>query len=497
MEKLTEQPNILVLCSDQHHPLMSGYRNHPYVATPNIDELAAKGTAFTRSYCTSPVCTPSRMSFITGKYVHQIGSWMIRIPLAREEMTWARRLDQAGIPSTMLGKMDFCGDYQDGGFTNHKILRRREAWDGIPLKKPYIPRLDGYVRPDKRRHLVNSGTRSADIISDGGFIGERDDMIGNYDHDRIVTDWALDFLKERGQDRERKPWACYVGLLMPHWPFRVPEKFYNIYYPDNLELPFDFYIPNGKLHPAVQHFQKGLGLGEVTEAMLRRTIAAYYGMITCMDAMVGEILDELERRGFGENTYIMYTTDHGESLGEHGLFYKQCSYEGSVGVPLIVAGPGLPAGNTTSHPVSLVDMYPTIMDMASLPVEEDRPGSSWLPLIRDEPEDRPDYAFSEFHGNFFKHDWYMLVRGNYKYTYYADAGPSLFDIKNDPRELADLSQDSRFKDILADFEKLLRSIVDPEDAAFRARRDLGLIGADGEDYTKTLSADDVESDYAT
>ena len=231
------------------------------------------------------------MSFITGKYVHQIDNWMIGIPLSREEMTWARRLDQAGIPSTMLGKMVFCGEYQDGGFSEHKILRRRKAWSDIPKTKPDRTRLEGYTRPDKRRHLENAGIRPSSIISDGGFVGEGDDTIGNYDHDRIVTDWAVDYLRQKGNGSEQKPWACYVGLLMPHWPFCVPEEFYNMYYPDNLELPFDCNIPNDNLHPAVRHFQKGLDLGEVTEDMLRRSIAAYCGMITCMDAMVGEILN--------------------------------------------------------------------------------------------------------------------------------------------------------------------------------------------------------------
>ena len=153
----------------------------------------------------------------------------------------------------------------------------------------------------------------------------------------------------------------------------------------------------------------------------------------------------------------------------------------------------MPAGKTVTHPVSLVDMYPTILDMARLPVENDRPGRSWLPLLRDEAQDRPDYAFSEFHGNFFKHDWYMIVKGDYKYTYYTNERPSLFDIKNDPQELVDISKDSQYKDVLVNFEKLLKTILDPEETAFRAKRDMGLIGKNGEDYTMTTSVDNLEN----
>jgi len=488
---MSDQPNILVICSDQHHPRMLGYRGHACVQTPNLDRLAQNGTAFTRAYCNSPICVPSRMSFITGKYTHQIDSWSIGIPLPRDEMTWARRLDQAGIPSTMLGKMDFCGDYQDGGFTHHKIIRKRSAWREIPKTAPDPCRLDGYSRPDKLAHIANAGTRSAELMSDGDFPGEMYDEIGNFDHDRIVTNWAVDYLREKGKQGASEPWACYVGLLMPHWPFCVPDAYFNQYYPDNIELPIDYHTPNENLHPALAHFQRCLNLESVTEDMLRRAIAAYYGLITCMDTMVGEILDALEQSGCASNTYVVYMTDHGESLGEHGLFYKQCSYEGSVGVPLLVSGPGLPSGQTIDHPVTLVDLYPTILDMVDMKTEPDRPGTSWLPLIRGEDHERPDYAFAEFQGNFIKHGWCMLVRGRYKYTYYINDRPSLFDIERDPHELNDLAGDPKYGETLAQFEALLRSIVDPEAVALRAKRDFGLIGPDGEDYTLTMSVPDL------
>lgn len=477
---MSTQPNILVICSDQHHPLMSGYRGHPYVRTPHLDALAQRGVSFDRTYCNSPVCTPSRMSFITGKYVSQIDSWMICVPLDRDEMTWARRLDHAGIPSTMLGKMDFCGDYQDGGFTDHRIIHRRPAWEQIPLPEPWPARLDGYTRSDKRQHLLNAGPRPTHSLF------EQTGKWDSYDHDRQITDWTLEYLRARGREPSEGPWALYVGHLLPHWPYTIPDEYYDMYYPDHLEFPFDARFPNETLHPALGHFQRALDLGEVTEDMLRRTIAAYYGMITCMDAMMGEILGELERLGFAENTYIIYTSDHGESLGEHGLFYKQCAYEGSVGVPLIVAGPDIPHGRRIDSPVTLVDMYPTIMDMAGLETEEDRPGESWLSLIRGEHRDL-DYAFSEFHGNFFRHDWFMLVRGDYKYTYYVNERSSLYNIVRDPQEMHDLAEDPACADVLRAFETLLYTVCDPEAVSLRAKRDLGLIGPDGEDYTETMS----------
>jgi len=479
-----QRPNILVICSDEHHPRIAGYRGNRWVKTPNLDGLARDGAHFTRAYCTSPVCTPSRMSFISGKYVHQIDNWMIGIPLDRKEMTWPRRLDQAGMQTIMLGKMDFCGDYQDGGFSQHRILRRRPAFAQIPLPSPYAARMPGYTRPDKRRHIRNVGARSSEIISDGGYIGEADDTIGNYDHDRLVTNWAVEALRNLGQRGQQAPWALFVGLLQPHWPFRVPEPYASMYLPDAYDWPVEALFPNGRLHPALQTFQRGLDLGTVTEEMLRKVLATYYGMVTCLDDMIGEMLAALEAAGQADNTHVIYTSDHGESLGEHGLFYKQCAYEGSVGVPLILRGPGITAGEACDWPVSLVDLYPTILDMAGLEAEDDCPGTSWLPLLRGETEGRPDWAFSEFHGNFFPDDWFMLVRDRFKYVHYVNHAPSLFDIDADPREINDLAARTEYADTLRAFAELLQSLLDPVAVSQRAKRDLGLIDAQGRDWTQ-------------
>ena len=189
-----------------------------------------------------------------------------------------------------------------------------------------------------------------------------------------------------------------------------------------------------------------------------------------------------------DNTYIIYTSDHGESLGEHGLFYKQCSYEGSVGVPLIIKGPGIPVGKQIDHPVSLVDEYPTIMEMAGLLTEGDKPGHSLLPLTRNDFKSYPDHVFSEYHGNFLRQSWYMLRRGNFKYTYYSNRmQPSLFNLDTDPLEMKDLAGKGEYRPVLKEFKDLLYSILDPEAVALKSKRDLGLIGPNGEDYTVILT----------
>lgn len=489
-----KQPNILVICSDEHHPRVTSYGGHSCVKTPNLDRLAERGTVFNRAYCNCPVCTPSRMSFITGKYVNQIDNWFIGVPLSREEMTWPRRLNQSGIPSTMLGKMDFCGEYQDGGFGEYKIIEKRGAYSVYPRTSPLLSRLNGYVRDDKREHIVHAGIRE-ERVTDGH--GGHNDKLGFYDHDRIVTDWACDYLKEKARGGSEEPWALYVGLLYPHWPYTVPKKYFDLYYQEDMEMPHDFKVPvNLNLHPEVANFQRAQNLVDLTEEDFKKTLAAYYGMVTCMDDMIGQILSELERGGMLENTYIIYTSDHGDSLGEHGLFYKQCSYEGSVGVPLIIAGPDIPAGKVISKPVSLIDMYPTIMDFAGLSAEADRPGMSWKKIANEE-ENVPRKVFAEYHGNFFRKDWYMLTDTNYKYTYYVGDRPTLFDMRQDPNEMNDLALDSKYEPVLREYETYLRNMIDPEGIAKRAKRDLGLISPEGEDYTLTLTMQEVLEGYRT
>jgi len=485
---MLEKTNLLILCSDEHHPQMAGWRGHPWVETPNLDRLAARGVSFNRAYCNSSVCTPSRMSFITGKHVHEIASWGNGVPLDPAEMTWARWLDRAGIPSTLIGKMDFCGEYQDGGFTDHRIIRRRAAGAPFPRTEPHRTRMPDYRWPAMPRRVSDPGPRTDAVISDGDWSDEHDPRIGDYDHDRIVTNWALEYLRRKSEERGRELWACFVGLLMPHWPFRAPEAFYRRYYPDRVEWPVDCRFPNPDLHPAVLHYQRVLGLdAPPPREFLRQILAAYYGMVTCMDTLFGEILAELERHGLAGNTLVIYMSDHGEHLGEHGLFNKETAYEGSVGVPLILAGPGLPAGRTVDRPVSLIDLYPTVMDIFGLPVEPDRPGRSWLPLARNDPDEREDCVLSQYHGSFFTRDWSMLLRGDYKYVHYDGERPALFNLREDPDELSDLAGDPAQADRLADFDCRLREILNPEDVARRAKRDFGLIGPNGEDYTRMTS----------
>ncbi len=498
----SRRPNILFILSDEHHPWRVGYRGLSQVNTPNIDRIANTGRYFTRAYCNSPLCGPSRMSLMTGKYIHDIRVWSNLVALDRSETTWAHRFHEAGIPAYCFGKMDSPGQYQRVGFTQYRRTHRRKTFNIWPMNSPYELRLKGYTRhvgavdePGTREEGLEYLLEQGEITSTTGLqdFGHHR-YTGFYDHDRRVTDWSVEFIRQQHEENPDQPWILHAGYLFPHWPFRVPEEYFQRYFPDNIDLPHDARFPNPDLHPALRHFQETCQYRDMTGEKLRNVIAAYYGMITCMDDMIGDLLRVLEETGELDNTYIIYTSDHGEGMGEHGLFLKNTPYEGSVGIPLAVNGPGIEPGEPIDSPVSLVDLFPTLLDMAGLPEEAELPGESWLPLLRDQESSRRDYAFAEYHGVRFRADWYMLVRDRYKYVYYTNGHrPSLFDIRDDPEENTDLAKQPGYGEVLREFETLLRAIVDPEAVAGEAKSDLGLIGSDGEDYTRSLSIQELRA----
>ena len=490
------RPNILVICSDEHHPAKLGYRGHDVVGTPNIDRIAAEGVHFTRAYCNSPICGPSRMSFMTGKYVHQLGTWLNGVRLDPAEVTWAQRLGRAGVRTSAYGKVGVVGRKDGGGFAEFHSRARHPVYVPWPFESPFDQRLVGFSQPpwwlvqdpgsreDGLRRLAAEGRLpTAEGLHPNAELVR---TLGYFDLDREVTDRSLAFLRERGGSKSGEPWLHFVGYTLPHWPYVCPEKYLARYDPSDVDLPHDHRLPNDRLHPEVRHFQAARPFA-MNEQKLRAIIATYYGMITCMDDMIGELLAELRKQGLYEDTYVIYLSDHGQALGEHGLFGKQTSYEASVGVPLAMRGPGLPPGKRVDDPVSLVDLDPTLLQMAGLEPGSERPGTSLLDRARGRSPPGSDLVFSEYHGGYFRNDWYLVVRDHLKYTHYADARPSLFDIGEDPGELADLATDPAHRGTVDELEQRLRAVLDPEATTLRAKRDCGLIGSSGEDYTRTLS----------
>jgi choline-sulfatase len=489
MSHRSESANVLLIVSDQHHPRKAGYLGHPLLKTPNLDRIAGRGTHFTRAYCNTPVCGPSRISFMTGQYLHHSGLWSNGVPWDGKARTFAHVLEENGIRNASRGKMDVPGEHMSVGFSDFDEPIPRPAWKEWPLKSPARTKVPGFDNGFSYAFMSRPATTREDNLAEEGldpdqlYIGKDGGnaaIVGHGDHDQHVANQSIDWLRKHGQDG---PWMLHVGFLNPHWPVICPRKFRDLYDAADIDMPVDFNLRNQNLHPVLQAYQRAWGhFPEVRdEEHLREIIATYYGMISTMDDQVGQLLDELDRLGIADDTYVIYTSDHGDGCGEHGLFSKLSPYEGSSGVPLLMSGPGVPQGEREDTAVSLIDVFPTILDMMDLRFTGDlqvtRPGTSLLPLVRGENHVRLDHVFCEYHGQFFPESWYMIVKDRYKYIHFMNAHPQLFDIIDDPGECSDLAGDPEYCDIVSRFEALLRSTADIEGIAAQVKSDYCLNGA--------------------
>lgn len=466
-----EKSNVLFILTDQQHPAIAGYRGNSVVKTPNLDALAADGIHFTRNYVASPVCGPSRASYMFGKQVYQIENWYNGKAWPTDEVTWAKRVTDSGYTTAHYGKMDSPGLYDNLGFTEewHSKKRPTKRSKGVDVR--FLPNKPRGAKGHLKVNTFNLSDYQA---------GSK--KYGQYSLDRPSTDRALEFIKE--QKGSGKPWMVHLGLLMPHWPFTLPQKYFDLYADVDIPMPHNAKFPNTNMHPALQHFQKWDALDvPPSDEQLKKALRAYYGMITCIDDMVGELVAQLKKDGMYENTYIIFTSDHGDNLGEHGMIgNKHSPMEGSVAVPLIITGPGVQRGAKVDTPVALVDMYPTIMAMTAVHHEDPTwPGKNLLPILEGKEPAMDRTVFSEWHGTGFPGAWYMLANKKYKYIYYERNRPSLFDMEADPQEVNDLALDPAYAEQLKAFEAQLYTILDPVAVAVSARKQQGLITADGKD----------------
>lgn len=253
----------------------------------------------------------------------------------------------------------------------------------------------------------------------------------------------------------------------------MPEHFLNRYTPESLPLPIESAPEEWPRHPVLE-LQRHQGALEepFDERTFRNALAAYYGLVTFLDEQIGQVLQALDEAGLRETTRIIYTSDHGEMLGTHGLWWKSAMYEGAAGVPLILAGPDIPPGKVVTANVSLVDCYPSLVEALGAhltPEDNDLPGLSLWQLAQG--PDRPRTVFSEYHAIYSPSGVFMIRNERYKYIYYVGYPPQLFDLQADPDERRDLAGDPRHAEAHAACARELRSIVDPEEVDRRARAD--------------------------
>ena len=431
------RPNILFICSDQHTGAALGINGHPIVKTPNLDRLAASGVTFRHAYSGNPVCVPGRACMMTGRYASDVGSYCNSTPFDGSSPAWGNRLRDAGYYGWATGKLDL--------------------WRGKDFGFKEVATSHGHCEdPD-----ITSLFRSPVCFRSK----ERDNANGTFS-DRPAPDLpkaelAIRFLREEA-GKLRQPWCLYAGFGKPHPKFDAASRFKEIYPPAKMPLPG---WPEGYLEERHPMFQVIANFKNVQVPVpadrVRRARAAYFGLITELDEVIGRVLDELDRTGQRDNTLIVYTSDHGEMLGEHGLWLKNVLLENAVSVPLILAGPGLPKGKSIDTPVSHVDLVATMLEAAGAPITRELRGHSLLSGL-------PPFAFSESHSEGNCTGSFMIRKGDWKYLYFTGGDPLLFNMSTPEGEFKNLAKDKAHAPLLKELHAHLTTVVDPDAVTFAA-----------------------------
>ncbi len=447
---MSKKPNIVFLFSDQHNAKVMGCAGDPYIRTPNLDKLAAKGVRLTDCYTPGPLCVPSRMSMLTGRLPQQTNCLNNFIQMSSDAPTMAHTMTLAGYETVLMGRMHFCGHDQYRGFEKH------EMFDATPP----------FHRPSTFKgiygdHVESVKQRAVAVERSGAGVG------GGYLFDEAVTDTTIKYLENREDDR---PLFMTVGYFCPHPPYVAPKELFDYYYETLPEIESD---PNfmEKLHPAMQVWVEGRGMENIDPADKRKMRAAYYALTEFMDAECGKVMDAVERTLGLENTIIIYSTDHGDSIGINDFYYKTHFFQASVQIPTIFSFPGhFGEGVTIDATTNLMDITHTINEIGGAEAIPDMhwTGQSLLKVLEGkEPAEEGRTVIGQLGSYPLSKDKPsgMVKKGDYKYiSFYGYDYPSLYNLKDDPTELNDLGRSPEHKAIIDEMQAILDKEWDPQAA---------------------------------
>lgn len=455
---MSRPPNILLLLSDEHGARHMGCAGSRFAHTPNLDALAARGTRFAAACTPSPICVPARAALATGQPLHRAGFWCNADPYDGSIPSWHHLVRAAGHRVVAIGKLHFKGGGRDHGFTE-EILPMHVP-DGLGdlmglLREEVLP------RPGAAKLAAMAGPGESAYTR----------------YDRRITAAAERWLASEGARQAGKPWVLVVSLVAPHFPLTAPEAFYTRLDPETLPMPKLYAPAQRPRHPHLAHYAANLDYDRhfAGPADVRRAIAGYLGLVGYLDANIGRILAALDASGEAGRTAVIYASDHGDNLGARGVWGKSTMYEESVGVPLILAGPGLPAGRVWPAPVSLLDIPPTILGLLGIALP---PAMGGVPLTAPDPARE---VLSEYHATGSRRGIFMLRTARWKLVHHEGGmPPELFDLQADPEELRDLAASPAHAPVLAAMQAALRRHCDPAEADARAcARQRALLAAAG------------------
>lgn len=454
-----KNPNILFIISDEHNAGVLGCYDNNIVQTPVLDTLARRGVTFENCYCNSPLCVPSRLSFTSGKYISRVGAWSNSCWLPTADYpSLARILNAVGYESFLCGKMHYDGTRrygftEIGGNMNNSFKKgtgNRRAADNLTPKDGISNRFEKFYTAE-----------------DSGVLT----------HDRKVTAGTMEFLKNR--KASDKPFFLIAGYLAPHFPLIVPERYWQPY-EGKVPMPE---IPAGHLESQplnYKHLRIAFNVEDVPDDIVRKGRELYYGLTQWLDNEIGKVLIALEDSEVADDTVVIYTTDHGENMGEHGLWWKNCMYEHASHVPLIVSWPNRwKGGQRRTKVCSLLDVNQTIAELTVAKVPVDWNGESMVRWLDNPKTNWKDWAISEYYAHNIASGYAMLRMGRYKYVYHTppDAGQraerEIYDLSQDPGEFNNLASNPAHSDRLKTMHTFLVKELgeNPDETEQRCRAD--------------------------
>ncbi|MEX0774232.1 MAG: sulfatase-like hydrolase/transferase [Phycisphaeraceae bacterium] len=459
-----DRPNILLIMSDEHDPAVTGCYGDRLVHTPHLDGLAAEGVTFDACCTNSPLCVPARLSFTAGQYISRVSAWNngCRLP-APEYPSLPRVLAAAGYDPVLIGKQHYTAGW-DYGF---RVVGPQNHIDRVPKSDGR----GGRRAPDDQNvHEKSWAARSAQFQ-----VGDHSEVL---DHDRVVTGHSADFLRRRR--RQEGPFFLFAGYIAPHFPLTVPEAF---------AAPYRGQAPRADVTQAklatlplnYQHLRRGFGNVHADRQVEQIGRDLYWGLTHWFDDQVGQVLDALKQSDVADNTIVIYTADHGENKGDHGLWWKNCMYEHAARVPLIVHWPKRwSGGQRRGGACSLVDVVQTVADLAGGRTPEDWDGDSLTPLLDRADHAWKDLAVSEYYGHNIASGFAMLRQGAWKYVYHTTMGPGfgpqreLYDLTADAGEWTNLAAAPQQAGRVAQMHQSLVNELgaDPEETELRCRHEL-------------------------
>ncbi len=450
MKKL---PNILYIMSDQHTASVMGCAGDIAAQTPNLDRLSQSGIRFTRAYCPSPVCLPSRMSMLTGLRPHEQKCWTNDDILDSSRPTWLHGLGASGYSPVLVGRMHSLGPDQLRGYADRIIGDHSPAWPGVA-----------------RRSLGALARTSSPFIESIKLSGPGQNSYQLMDD--AVLEASVNFLKNHAASKSDEPFCLTASFMLPHPPYVASQEDYD-QVKDKVSSP-RIPIPAKDEHPWIKKWRLVKTLNEVSSKDIHRARCSYYALVRQLDRAVGVLLDTLKKIGEMENTLIVYVSDHGDHLGERGLFWKHTLYEEAIKVPLILSWPGkIEPGKICSDPIETGGLGNTILSLvgaAELPNSSMRSFSNLVFGQSNTKSEAPifiEYCTDDLTA------WsekvavqqIAIIKNHYKLIYYNNYPTQLFNLLDDPFETNDLADNNNYIAIRDQLKKLILAKWSPDKIA--------------------------------